>query len=328
MADLFDVNVGGVGFHFTSHLIALAALFIACFAIAGYITFRKDSIPGDALKDQDVDVDDIVATTLTLSGDATVSGDLTVSGSINRDSVKYNFVNARVAQNIQNDGTAASGVDTEINRTTFDNGARFFIQNIGTQTIVAPVISGVKGFDFSGDATDNDGKQGIVLSNETDSAGNFLVPGNPVDTKYRSFTVGTSPAFYCSFTVEVTDVSGTDDCAFGFREVENFTANLDDYTDLACLNIISGAINIETILANAATTTTDTTDTLSDAGIVKLTVLVSATGVVTYLIDGAAPTATAAYTFASGTVVSPFFYMLQATELSPIIIRELEYGHQ
>lgn len=72
MADLFDVSVGGVGWHFTSHLVALAALFIACFAIAGYITFRKDSIPGDALKDHDVDVDDIVADSLTTSANVTV----------------------------------------------------------------------------------------------------------------------------------------------------------------------------------------------------------------------------------------------------------------
>ena len=50
--DLFDVNVGGAGFHVTSHLIALAALFIACFAIAGYISYRTDSVPASALKDQ------------------------------------------------------------------------------------------------------------------------------------------------------------------------------------------------------------------------------------------------------------------------------------
>lgn len=76
MADLFDVSVGGVGWHFTSHLVALAALFIACFAIAGYITFRKDSIPGDALKDHDVDVEDIEATTVKTTGDVTVGGKL------------------------------------------------------------------------------------------------------------------------------------------------------------------------------------------------------------------------------------------------------------
>ena len=50
MADLFDVSVGGAGFHLTSHIIALAALFIACFAIAGYISFRDDSISSKKLK--------------------------------------------------------------------------------------------------------------------------------------------------------------------------------------------------------------------------------------------------------------------------------------
>lgn len=72
--DLFDVSVGGAGFHFTSHLIALVALFIACFAIAGYVMFRNDSIPASALKDGDPDFDDINATSLTLSGDLSVSG--------------------------------------------------------------------------------------------------------------------------------------------------------------------------------------------------------------------------------------------------------------
>lgn len=53
MADLFDVSVGGTGFHLTSHIIALAALFIACFAITGYISFRSNSIPDRALKNKD-----------------------------------------------------------------------------------------------------------------------------------------------------------------------------------------------------------------------------------------------------------------------------------
>lgn len=50
MADLFDIKVGGAGWHVTSHLIALVALFVACFAITGYITFRDDSVPDSALK--------------------------------------------------------------------------------------------------------------------------------------------------------------------------------------------------------------------------------------------------------------------------------------
>lgn len=50
MADLFDMKVGGAGWHVTSHLIALVALFVACFAITGYISFRDNSIDRDALK--------------------------------------------------------------------------------------------------------------------------------------------------------------------------------------------------------------------------------------------------------------------------------------
>ncbi len=51
MADLFDVNAAGAGFHITSHMIAIIALFVACFAITGYITFRDDSIGDEKLKD-------------------------------------------------------------------------------------------------------------------------------------------------------------------------------------------------------------------------------------------------------------------------------------
>ena len=88
MADLFDMRIDGAGWHLTSHLIAIAALFVACFAITGYITFRDDSVPGDALKDQDADFKDINADTLTLSdtlkvtGATTLTGDLSVTGSI------------------------------------------------------------------------------------------------------------------------------------------------------------------------------------------------------------------------------------------------------
>lgn len=69
MADLFDVKMGGAGWHLTSHLIAIAALFVACFAITGYISFRDTSVPGSALKDQDADFEDITADTISL-GDA------------------------------------------------------------------------------------------------------------------------------------------------------------------------------------------------------------------------------------------------------------------
>ena len=75
MADLFDMRVGGAGWHLTSHLIAIAALFVACFAITGYITFRDDSIPGDALKDEDADVKALVADSLKLESGGKITFD-------------------------------------------------------------------------------------------------------------------------------------------------------------------------------------------------------------------------------------------------------------
>ena len=51
--DLFDISAGGHGFHISSHLIAVLALFLAIFAMAGYVHFRSDSIPDRALKNKD-----------------------------------------------------------------------------------------------------------------------------------------------------------------------------------------------------------------------------------------------------------------------------------
>lgn len=48
MADLFDMNVAGYGFHLTGHMLSLIALIVACFAITGYISFRDNSIPVSA----------------------------------------------------------------------------------------------------------------------------------------------------------------------------------------------------------------------------------------------------------------------------------------
>lgn len=77
---MFSLNASGVGWHLPVGLIAVAALFIACFAISGYITFRDDSIPNTAMKDQDQDFGNMDADSLKLTGDNTVGGNLSVTG--------------------------------------------------------------------------------------------------------------------------------------------------------------------------------------------------------------------------------------------------------
>lgn len=170
----------------------------------------------------------------------------------------------------------------------------------GTQTILAPQRTAV-GLDIGMDQTDNDGvelSQGILAGGK------------------HAYTIGTDGPFKMRVKFKIEDVSGTDDCAIGFRKAAAYTANFDDYTDAATLNVISGDIKIETILNNAATTTTDTTDNWADAATHTLEVIVTDAGVVTYLIDGVAPTVTAAFTFDNGDVVVPFMFFLHASDVA------------
>lgn len=218
-------------------------------------------------------------------------------------------------------GIAPTGAAGDVNAfSTRQNTFEYHILGAG-QTILAPKIVAT-GYDVSLDQTDNDGLE-ITLGVE-DSAASGVITAPPC-----SFTIGTSSAFFARLKFAIADVSGTDDCAFGFRKAAIYQANIDDYTDAATLNVISGNVTMETILNNAATTATDTTDNWLDTETHTLQVNVSAAGAVTYLLDGVAPTVTAAFTFDSGDVLIPFFYFLQATTSPGIItFKEFECGFQ
>jgi|2_EtaG_2_1085320.scaffolds.fasta_scaffold17631_4 hypothetical protein len=181
---------------------------------------------------------------------------------------------------------------------------------LGTQTLLAPVVD-ASGLDLQLDATANDGIEltaGILTSSKS------------------TFTVGTDAAFEFSATVEIQDVSGTDDFVIGFRKLEAYQANVDDYDEMAAINVESGDIKLETILNGAATTTTDTTDNWADGESKVVTVKVDAAGKVTYAIDGAAPTTVAGFTFDDAEVVIPFIYALQDTDLTNIYVSKWECG--
>lgn len=189
-------------------------------------------------------------------------------------------------------------------------GNKFEYHIKGTQTILAPVFD-ANGLNIAMDQTNNDGvelTQGITARSKS------------------AFVVG-ADAFYLAVTMRLADVSGSDDCAVGFRAAAAYQANIDDYTDMAALNVISGAIKIETILNNAATVTTDTTNTWADAATKTLKVIVQKSGAVTYEIDGVAPTVTAAFTFDSGDTVVPFLYFLHDADLmDTLYVQKWECG--
>jgi hypothetical protein len=210
---------------------------------------------------------------------------------------------------VQSDGTAASGVAGETN--VLNMGSNVLELNVkGTQTILCPQIAAT-GLDVAMDQTADDGCE--------------ITDGITARSK-SAFVVGTDACF-ARLTFSIADVSGTDDCAFGFRKAEAYQANIDDYDEMAVLNVISGDIYMETILNNAATTSTDTTNNWADLATHTLEVRVDKAGAVTYKIDGAAPTTVAAFSFDAGEVIVPFFFFLQHTDLcDTLILQRLEVG--
>ena len=204
------------------------------------------------------------------------------------------------------DGTAG---DTTLHQ--YADGLCLTFFPIVGQAIDKPAAS-TTGMDYGYDQTDDDGWLWVMSDNTTKGR-------EGIDR----FTVGRQ-AFSAELEFSLADVSGTDDCAFGFSKVDVHRAAVDDCDEMAVLNVISGDINIETVLNNGTTTTTDTTDNWADGEVHSLKVLVAKDGAVTYKIHGAAPTTTAAFSFDIGEVVTPMMYFLHAAHLcDTVILRKL-----
>ena len=210
-------------------------------------------------------------------------------------------------------GAAAAGATGDENYLSYGPNV-FLYHMMGTQTIIIPYVT-ADGLNISLDQTENDGAEftnGIALA-----------------AAKRVITVGTDPAVFFRVKFSIANVSGTDDCAVGWRKSEAFQANIDDYGDMAALNVISGNITMETIAGGAGTTSTDTTDDWDDGETHTLEVRVTQAGVVTYLIDGASPTVAAAFSFTAADVIVPFFYFLHASApvAGAITLMEWEWGY-
>ena len=227
-----------------------------------------------------------------------------------RASDKITFASQPVA--VQEDGTVASGVDTETNVMICDGGLIFEYYNIGTQTILVPNIATL-GLDIARDLTDNEGtefSQGITAASR------------------QAYTIGTDGPFHLKVTVNAVDVAGVDPLVVGFRKLEAYNSTFTSYTDFASIGIVGAnnpaKLQLVTNLNTGGAVTTDTTDTVADTVNVILEVIVSAAGVVTYTIDGDAPSTTAAFTFDSTDVVVPFISFTHATT-TPGAVYAIDY---
>ena len=159
---------------------------------------------------------------------------------------------------------AAGGVPTgttgDVNVFSTDKNS-FEWKVLGTQTLVSLVYTEGTGVDFALDQTADDGveiTQGITSSSKS------------------AFTAGTDRCYFQT-RLKLADVSGTDDCAAGFRKAEAYQSAIDSYDEMAAINVISGDVTIETILNNASTSSTDTTENVADTNYVDLRVEVDHT---------------------------------------------------
>jgi hypothetical protein len=182
----------------------------------------------------------------------------------------------------------------------FQGPATFEYHIKGTQTILAPTL-GTNGLDIGMDQTDNDGVEltcGITAR-------------SPL-----AFVVGTDKAFFLEVRAVIADVSGVGPFLIGFRKAEAYQADWNAYDELASIGLFGVDIYTSTILNNAATVDTDTTDNAADATALTLRVNVSAAGAVTYRVNGSAPTTTVAFSFDASEVVVPFVYFLHDADVA------------
>ena len=216
--------------------------------------------------------------------------------------------------------TMAAGI---VSVQQYDDGLKLYFSSLGTNTIGNQPLQVAAGMNYAYDDANNEGFNWSLAN----SLNKTHIDAGPGIERYK---VG-SDAFYVKLTFSIADVSATDDTHFGFRKVQAPVA-IDTYTDVASLGIITsanpGLIQVCTALNNASMTETSTTDTLADDTTTTWEVLVSSAGVVTYKIDGSAPSATAAFTFDDGDFVTPFMHHLSGGSPGAITLQNLTHGRQ
>ncbi len=181
------------------------------------------------------------------------------------------------------------------------------------QTILFPTFNSAKGVDIVQDLISTEGSE-VSLGIDARSRG--------------AFTVGTDECYF-KVQLELTDVSGISDCFVGFREQEAYNADHEVYENIAGFNIQVGVINIQTIVNDGATVTTDTTETdWIDDAVHTLEVRVDRSGVVTFFYDDVVPTVTSpTFTLTDGDVIMPCIYqLLGANAANGIFISEWQSG--
>ena len=204
-----------------------------------------------------------------------------------------------VLQSAANTGVEPTGATGDTNIMMCQDGVTMqqFILGAG-QTIIAPRL-------------ENDGL--LISLDLAASEGAEYYFGHTTSARH-TFTIGTSPAFFLEATLKVADSGALDPLFLGFRKLASPNANYTTYTDAGVIGLrattVKDVITIGKNLNNGGWAYVNSTDAWTNGETHTLRVNVSGTGVVTYLIDGDAPTVTQALTFDSKDVVIPFIHLL------------------
>lgn len=232
------------------------------------------------------------------------------------DSITF-YSNPSVSTSL-NTGGAPTGVAADVNIVHCREGVIMEEYVIGTQTIIAPRMDS-SGLLVSGDLTVAEGYEYNFGAARTNSR--------------HAFTIGTSPAFQFELRMRIATMAGAAPYVFGFRKVAANNAVFNDYTDYATIGMIAGTsatqVVTSTELNAGGNTITNCTDLWGGDGTTNtLTVKVSAAGVVTYLLNGVAPTVVAAFTFDNADVVVPFIRITHSATPGAVELVSMKIGYQ
>jgi hypothetical protein len=189
---------------------------------------------------------------------------------------------------------------------------------IGTQTILSPVSVPATGLNFCLDDTLSDGVNLVFGGSHTGVRGKHVI------------TVGTDADYFARIVLQTGVPTGWGELAFGFRKLEVSRALIDDFDEMAAINIQAGVINIETILNGGTTSTTDTTlDDLEADTEIELEVIVHQSRKVTFKVDTGYPTVSNnSFVFDAAEVVVPFLHTLHNTATGTnLYLKEFEAGY-
>jgi hypothetical protein len=235
------------------------------------------------------------------------------AGERNASQARYRYSNFR-SNPIYTDqaGGTASALDAGIN--ILQVGDVPFQVRLEQAVTASPVFSTANtGMLINVDDTDNEGLE--ISLGRLQSDGSTVWTNSP-----GAFTVGTDEAFI-RVRLSIGDVSDADQIAVGFS-VGAYPAagTIETYTDLFCLNVDNGNVNIETRLNSGTAAATDTTDDVADAGTVTLECRVDANGNCRAFIDGADPSTNVTnFTFDSGDVIHAFYSQLNDAAGDPTV---------